>query len=641
MEITTLPRLIIKNVRDYPNFVIQYSKNADGVFMPTTYTEFYNEMIAFAAGLREAGIERGDHVGLISDNRKEWLIAVFGLHCLGAADVPRGCDSMAGEVSYILSFGDCKTAILENETQLVKILSVRDKIPQLEKIIIIDNEFDKGNYSAQLSGIRVFGFKEIMEKGLLLTKDNPEGLESIEAEIEKGKADDLAIIIFSSGTTGEPKGIMLSHKNMLHQAIFAPLALDNKPGDIWLSVLPVWHSFERAVQYICLGQAGALAYSKPVGKIMLADFQQIKPNWMASVPRIWEAIRAAVYRNAAAGSEFKKSTFDFFIALSSAYQKNKNLLLGRTPQYKRRFRPFDIFISIIPFILLRPWYDLGNILVFKKIKAMLGSRFRAGISGGAALPDAADNFFEAVGVLFLEGYGLTEAAPIIAVRHFKHPVPGTIGPAFPDMEIIIRDPDTGKELPPGKKGILHSRGDQIMLGYYKKPEETKKVIDSEGWLDTGDIGFKTWKGEIRLTGRAKDTIVILGGENIEPVPIENKIRDSVYIDHAVTLGQDQKYLAALIVPNFERIEEYAKENAISYMDTESLVKLPEIRKLIQTEISDRINHKNGFRGCEAIFRSAVLSKPFEVGKELSAKQDYKRHVINEMYKEEIARLFVD
>jgi long-chain acyl-CoA synthetase len=300
-----------------------------------------------------------------------------------------------------------------------------------------------------------------------------------------------------------------------------------------------------------------------------------------------------------------------------------------------------MLISFIPFLLLSPLRGLANVLVFKKIKAMLGGRFVAGVSGGAALPEAVDKFYAAAGVKILEGYGLTETAPVLAVRCYNRPVPTTIGPQFINMEVEIRDIETGNVVKPGQKGVLFARGPHVMQGYYKKPDETKKVIGSDGWLNTGDIGMKTWKGEIKLTGRAKDTIVLLGGENVEPVPIENKIRDSEYIDHAVVLGQDQKYLAALIVPNFENIETYAKENGLSYMDNECLVKLPEIRELIQSEITERVNRKTGFRGFEMIFRSVAISKPFEGGKELSGKMDYKRHTIGEMYKKEIAELFAE
>jgi len=635
MNITTLPRIIQKNVQSGPNNVAQYSKDKDEVFQPTTFAEMYNEILYYAAGLREEGIKRGDHVGFISDNRKEWLITSFALHCLGAADVPRGCDSMAEELAYILSFADCKTVVLENEAQLAKILPLRSKMPQISMFIIIDNDFDKGSYSAALSGIRVTGYQDVMEKGkAFIAKD---GVKTIEAEIDQGKTEDLATIIFTSGTTGEPKGVMLSHKNILNQAANANKVLGNKPGDIWLTVLPVWHSFERAVQYIALYEAGTLAYSKPIGKIMLADCQKIRPTYMTSVPRIWEALRAGVYRNAAAGG--KSGALNLFVKISATHQKMKNLLLGRTPQFKKRFVPLDMLLSFIPFLWLSPLRFLGNVLVFKKIKAMLGGRLRAAVSGGAALPKAVDNFFGAAGITIMEGYGLTESAPVLAVRLCHHPVPETIGPQFPNMEVQIRDPETGKEMKPGQKGVVFARGPQIMMGYYKKPDETKKIIDSEGWLNTGDMGLKTWKGEIKLTGRAKDTIVLLGGENIEPVPIENKIRESDYIDHAVVLGQDQKYLAALIVPNFELIETYAKENSITYMDIESLVKTPEIRELLQAEITERVNRKTGFRPFEMIYRSIPIGKPFEGGKELSGKMDYKRHYIADVFKKEIAELF--
>ena len=640
MNNTTIPRMIQTNVRNNPDLVAQYSKDAEGVFKPTTFAQMYREVLAYAAGLREAGIKRGDHVGLISDNRKEWLITSLALHCLGAADVPRGCDTMAGELAYILSFGDCKSVVLENEAQLAKILTQADKLKLVERIIIIDNNFNKDQYKSGLSGINVYGYAELMEKGKTLIVDE-NVIKSIEAEIEQGKPDDVATVIFTSGTTGEPKGVMLSHKNILNQSENAPKVLGNKAGDIWLAVLPVWHSFERAVQYIALQPGGALAYSKPIGKIMLADLQAIKPQNIAAVPRIWEALRAGVYRNVSTGSAVKRGIFKFFVAVAAAHQKMKNLLFGLTPQFTRRFVPFDMLVSFIPFLLLCPLRGLGNVLVFKKIKAMLGGRLKAGISGGAALPDAVDKFFASAGIVVLEGYGLTEASPVLAVRCLKHPVPNTIGPQFINMQVEIRDPDTGKKLPPGKKGVLYAKGVQVMLGYYKKPDETAKIIDSEGWLNTGDIGLKTFKGEIKLTGRAKDTIVLLGGENVEPVPIENKIRESDYIDHAVVLGQDQKFLAALVVPNMEKVEAFVKENAIPYIDTEGMLQLPEVKDLIQTEITNQVNQKTGFRGFEMIFRSFILPKPFEVGVELSGKQDYKRHFITDMYKKEIASLFAD
>ncbi|MDR2588073.1 MAG: AMP-binding protein [Spirochaetales bacterium] len=636
MNAITLPQMLRRVAREHPAIVAQYSKDAAGVFQPTSYALFYREVLACAAGLREAGIARGSHVGFISDNRKEWLIIDMGLLALGAVDVPRGCDSMAGELAYILSFGDCRTAVLENEAQLAKLLPARGRMPLLDTLILIDRDFDLAPYAGELGGLKVLSYGEIMEKGGALTSS---GAGFIEAEIDKGAPDDLATIIFTSGTTGEPKGVMLSHRNFYHEAVYAPECIGNKPGETWLTILPVWHSFERMVQYIVLYSASALAYSKPIGKVLLADCQKIRPVWLTSVPRIWEALRGGVYRNAVSAGGLKKALFLFFVNAASFHEKMKNLLVGLTPWFTKRCRVCDILVSFAPFLLFLPLRFLGNVLVFRKIHAMLGGRLKAGVSGGGALPEAVDRFFCAAGVCVLEGYGLTEAAPVLAVRHFAHPVPQTIGPPFPDMEVVIRDPESGREMPPGEKGVLYARGEQIMLGYYKKPEETKKVIDSEGWLDSGDIGLKTWKGEIKLTGRAKDTIVLMGGENIEPLPIEAKIRDSEYVEHAVVLGQDQKFLAALIVPNFERLEAWAKENGAPYADMESLVRAPDVRALIHSEITEKVNRKTGFRGFEMIFRSCVLAKPFEMGVELSGKQDYKRHVIHEMYTKEITALF--
>ncbi|MDR1179698.1 MAG: AMP-binding protein [Spirochaetales bacterium] len=636
MNNPTLPQLLRLIAEAYSGYAAQYSKDSEGVFHPTSYALLYQEVQAFAAALMALGIKRGDKVGLISDNRKEWLITDLALLSLGAADVPRGCDSLAGELVYILSFADCKTVVLENEQQMIKLLPHREKMPLLKTLILFDDGFDRTPYAAGLGDIAVYGFTDLIQQGgHLIEKD----ASLIEREIKLGKPDDLATIIFTSGTTGEPKGVMLSHRNFMHQVIRVPRCITLTPGHIWLCVLPVWHSFERLIQYASIGAATALAYSKPIGKIMLADCQKIQPAWIASVPRIWEAVRAGIYRNVNAGGGLKKTLFGFFVSVGQAHEKMKNLLYGCTPEFHKRSRFLDILVSVIPYFFLLPLRILGNILVFHKIKAMLGQKFVAGISGGGAMPETVDKFFAAAGILILEGYGLTETAPVLGVRLQRHPVPETVGPPFPDMEVTVRDPETGEELQPGKQGVIYAKGDQVMLGYYKRPEETSKIIDANGRLNTGDIGIKTWKGEIKITGRQKDTIVLLGGENIEPTPIEARIRESDYIEHALVLGQDQKYLAALIVPNFEKLEAYATENAILFLDKENLVRLPEIMTLIDSEIQTRVNRKTGFRSFEMIYRCVIISKPFEMGIELSGKQDYKRHVIREMYKKEIATLF--
>jgi long-chain acyl-CoA synthetase len=314
------------------------------------------------------------------------------------------------------------------------------------------------------------------------------------------------------------------------------------------------------------------------------------------------------------------------------------MLYGLRPEYKKRSRRLEIVLSIVPYGLLYPLKKLGDILVFKGIKAKLGGNFVAGISGGGALPSAVDQFFSAAGILVLEGYGLTESAPVLGVRNQNHPVPGTVGPVFPGTEIKIVD-ETGNILSPGHKGLVLARGPQIMLGYYKMEEQTKAVIDDQGWLNTGDLGMLTINNDLTILGRAKDTIVLLGGENIEPSPIEEKLTESPYINQAVLLGQDKKYLSVLIVPDFDLLENFAKENSISYLYREDLVDTPEINEMMNDVIQDLVNSKTGFKSFERIFKFKLLSKDFEIGKELSAKQSIKRHVIDKLYSKEIKSLY--
>ncbi|MEN6297077.1 MAG: AMP-binding protein, partial [Rectinema sp.] len=262
------------------------------------------------------------------------------------------------------------------------------------------------------------------------------------------------------------------------------------------------------------------------------------------------------------------------------------------------------------------------------------------ISGGGALPPTVDKFFDALGILILEGYGLTETAPVLGVRLKTHPVTGTVGPIHRGTEIRIVD-EHGNVLPAGQKGVIQVRGPQVMLGYYKRPDLTTKILSDDGWLDTGDLGMLTIHGEIKIVGRVKDTIVLRGGENIEPVPIEQRLCESTYIQQAVVLGQDQKYLAALIVPQQETLIQWAEENEIPFNDYTSLLDQPEVKELIDSEINAFVSMKNGFKPFERIFRFALLPTPFESGRELSAKQELKRHAINELYKNQIRLLFTE
>ncbi len=444
-------------------------------------------------------------------------------------------------------------------------------------------------------------------------------------------------MIYTSGTTGEPKGVMLRHRSFLFQMdrVKNILFLDNT--DIFLSILPIWHSFERAVEYVVMNYAAALAYSKPIGQIMLDDMTKIQPTWMTSVPRIWEGVRAAVYRNAGKQSVAKQTLFHFFVGVGQTYAVLRNTFNGLIPQFQKRSRILDIAVSVIPLVLLSPFKLLGDALVFKSLKQRLGGRFVAGVSGGGALPPYVDTFFQAAGIKLLEGYGLTETGPILAVRRQLAPIAGTVGELLPDIEHKVLD-EQGQECPPGKKGVLWVRSEQIMDGYYKKPEETSAVLQ-DGWLNTGDVCVFTHTGAFRILGRVKETIVLRGGENVEPTPIEDRLVKSEFIDQAMVVGQDQKFLGALIVPNQERMETFAAENRIEYIDTEELVDHEELREQVRKEIESVVNAKNGFKIYEHIYRFKIIPKHFEAGKELTNTLKMKRDVITEEYKRQIEDLY--
>ena len=577
----TIAQMFLERVATYPELPAQYAKGPDGEFRPTSYSGLLEDIKVFAAALLELGLERGDHVGLVADNSREWLIADLAILGLGAADVPRGDDATEQEIAYILEFSECRLALLDDERQLAKILA-RSSLPSLRTVILIAAPSPEARAAAGAAGLSILGFAEACELGR--PRAAARAREYLDA-VALGARADLATIIFTSGTTGEPKGVLLSHGNFLHQTDFIPSILHVMPGHVFLSVLPVWHSFERVVQYIILTCGAAIAYSKPVGSVMLADMQAIRPQWLTSVPRIWESVMDGVYRTLKHQSPVKKALFSFFVGIGESYAYLRDHLLGRVPQFAPAARLLEVLWSGFLIIFIAPLRGLGGLIVFKTVKDKLGGRFIAGISGGGALPSAVDRFFGAIGILILEGYGLTETAPVVGVKPQYAPVVGTVGPPLAGTELKIVD-ELGERLPPGSKGIIMVRGPSVMLGYYKRPELTAKVLGEDGWLDSGDLGMLTLDGELKITGRAKDTIVLRGGENVEPAPIEQKLAESEYISQAVVVGQDQKYLAALIVPDRDAIVAWAEENAVPIVDYEGLLQQPEVLDLVDYEVKE-------------------------------------------------------
>ncbi|MDR0584690.1 MAG: long-chain fatty acid--CoA ligase [Treponema sp.] len=631
----TLPLMLRTRAKENPDIHIQYYRDTSGGFLTKTYRRFYGEVCFLAAGLIKLGAGRGDCVGLISDNRHEWMVSDFGVLAIGAADVPRGCDVTAQELTHILGVTECTLAFVENQKQALKILSCKNELPALKILITFDPVDGETETAAAAGGLTVYYFADVIALGEKQEALAPGGAE---AEMDKGGEEDIASIIFTSGTTGEPKGVMLCHRNFLCQLPSFNLIFELKPGDIWLSVLPVWHVYERLIEYVIFYNKTGIAYSKPISSVLMADFRTIRPHWMVSVPRVWEAIMDAICRNVNSMGGFTMRLFGLAVSLAKMYTYFKDLTFGLLPNFHGRIRALDAPAGFFPWLVLLPARGLAQLLVFNRIKRRLGGRFRAGISGGSSLPAKVDLFFNSVGIRLQEAYGLTESAPLLSVRRYKRPRRGTVGQPLPGTEIKIAGKN-GRPLPPGRNGLIYARGAQVMKGYYQKSEATAAVLSADGWLNTGDIGMLTFDNELRITGRAKDTIVLRSGENVEPVPIEHKLQESPFIRHCMVTGQDQKYLAALIVPNQQALMDFAEENAIPIVDYELLLQQPEINELIAAEIADRVGPKTGFKPFERVFKFTLLSKPFEQGRELSPKMALLRHRITMLYAKEIYRLF--
>lgn len=631
----TLPKIVRSIAEQYPNVKVQYSRTKNGNFVSVSYRDMFRNVLHFAGGLLSLGETRGSRIGLISDNRAEWQQADLGVLAIGAVDTPRGCDATEQDLSYILSFAECSMVIAENTVQVRKILSIHDKVPLVRIIISFDEIAQSEKDTANAFGVKLYEFSAVLEMGQLFRKTHAD---VVEEELDKGDWDDLASIIFTSGTTGTPKGVMLSHGNFITQLDELQERIFINPGDKCLCILPIWHVFQRACEYVVLCQGGALCYSKPIGSVMLEDMQKLNPQIMPGVPRVFEAVYDGIWKKMRKAGGVTFALFKFFVGVAIARSAIDRKLRRKQARFGNDHLAFWWPVLVLPWLLLEPLQLLGSVLVFKKIRALFGKKFRAGIAGGGAYPAAIDTFFWSVGINIVEGYGLTETAPVVSVRPIACPVLGTIGTPIRGVQVRIVD-DEGQVLDKCERGNVQVKGGTVMKGYYRRPDLTAKVMTADGWFDTGDIGILTVNGELQLRGRKKDTIVLLGGENVEPVPIEQKINTSRYVAASVVVGQDQHYLGALILPNEEDLKSYAAASGIQYSSYEELVHMEPTRKLIENEINERVNAKNGFKSFERVNTFTIITKPFEVGVELSAKQEMMRYRIGEIYKKEVSNLF--
>ena len=599
-----------------------------------SYKELGQKVNEFALGLISSGIKAKENVGLIADVSHEWSLGDFALQMIGAVDVPRGTDSTADELAFILKHSGCKTVLVINTPEIEKIEKALKKAKHtVKKYIVLDNKKPKKKISKAVM------LDEILSKGKKIIEKNGKEIKELEKRQKNIKPEDIATIIYTSGTTGEPKGAMLTQANFASQLNDIQKKIHFKPEHKALTLLPPWHIFGRTSEYLFYTYGLSVSYTdiKNIGE----DMRTIKPTHVPAVPRIWEGVYNKIVANIKKSG--KEGIFNVFKGIGVLYFKSKKRLINQERLFKKRNPVSDIILKIIAFVLLvltAPLNALGNILVFKKIRAATGGKLIASISGGGALPGHIDDFFAAIGINILEGYGLTETSPVISVRPSSDLVVGTVGPPIENTKIKLIDPITGKDVTniPNSRGTLYINGPQVMKGYYKNPKKTAEVLN-KGWFNTGDLVSLTVKGHICIVGRTKDTIVLLGGENIEPTPIEERLKQSPFIDQNMVVGQDKKSIGALIVPNEEELKAYVKANKIKGNNLKEWIEDPAVNSLYKSEISSLISANTGFKSFERISTFRLIPKPFEKGLELTNKLSVKRHVVTEMYSKIIDDMF--
>lgn len=606
-------------------------KGACGCFIPTTFHELYELGLNLATALITLGVEAREHVGIISDNRLEWIICNYGILLAGAADVPRGTDITEAELVYILSHADVRFVFVENFTMLEKLRTCASRLRHLKKIILMSagGETPKG----------ILRLQDLIAEG---SRQRAAGDDSAIRRSSEVQPNDLFTIIYTSGTTGIPKGVQLTHANMCSQ--IKNLPFDLQPGERALSILPIWHSYERVFEMVSISM-GVCTYYTTL-RTIVEDLKVVRPTVMASAPRLWESLYKKILANVNAAPLLRRVFFRI------AYISTRNV---KRAQYFFRGHQLDTYgrslsenlhqaliyalvwlTSIIPSCIL-------DVLILKKVRDVVGGRFRGTISGGGALQPHVDEFFNFIGIPVLEGYGMTETSPVLAVRTWKNLVIGTVGPPFPNTEVRIVDLQTREILYPnpqrhahgrGLRGEIHVRGPQVMRGYYKDPEGTARVLH-EGWMNTGDIGMITFNNCLKILGRSKDTIVLLSGENIEPLPIEARLTESRFVEHCIVIGQDQKTLGALIVPALEGF----REAGLDVSNIGELITREDAHRLLESEIRYLIGVEAGFKPFERIAVWRFVPKHFEVGDELTNTFKLKRHVIVERYSSLIMQMF--
>ena len=583
-----------------------------------SYLELAGNIEKASKAFFSLGLRKGEVVTLISENSPRWLIVDQALMRIGAVDAVRGCNTPSVELDYIIEHSQSKGLIVQSKEVWEKLENRDDLKKKMKFIISLQDEID-----GLISWNRFLDFAKNTDAA------------SYQNQVKSRNINDIATILYTSGTTGKPKGVPLTHSNLLHQVINLACIADPKPGTTVLSVLPIWHSYERSAEYFFFSCACTQYYTSP--KYLKDDIKIVRPVVMATVPRLWEAIHDGFYLALQKMPRNKRKIISLLLKNSSIYKKNlrniKNLQIYKVSPAKK----ISSFFSVLKRF---PLHKISALFLWPMLlKELCGDRLKFPINGGGALPEHVDLFFESLGINVLVGYGLTETSPVLTCRRTWSNVRGTSGQPLPSTEVKIVD-EKGKLIRFHEIGKILVRGPQVMSGYLNNESATEKVLSQDGWFDTGDLGFLIPNGCLVITGRAKDTIVLLSGENIEPGPLETEILSSEFIEQIQLIGQDQKNLAALIVPNFE-----ASERHYPLMDLNSMNKDGKIRKFFKSHVNTMLRKRQLARNEEQIIDCYFVEQfTIENGLLTQTLKQKRREIeglyenqINEIYKKQIKK----
>jgi len=569
-----------------------------GQWVDTSVDELRDTVRYFATGLYHLGLKPGDRVAILSENRPEWAMADFAILASAAVTVPVYPTLLGWQIEYILNDSGAVAVICSNEEQMKKVAGIRDHCPHIHNVIVCDPPPTLPD--------GVLSFEAVVDTGR--RADDAAARARFDELRAKPKPGDVATLVYTSGTTGNPKGAMLTHGNVASNVLATCKVLPIEHGMTGLSILPLSHILERMGDYCYFYRGCTIAYAESVLKVS-DNLREIRPDVFAAVPRLFEKMRTAILDNVAVQPASKQKIFKWALGIAE-----------RRLPYRLNGKPMPFGLGIKSAI--------ADKLVFRKILDRLGGRVKMVLSGGAPLSAELAAFFIGAGLDIYEGYGLTETSPVIAVNTPQARRVGTVGRIIPGVEVKIAE-----------DGEILSRGPHIMKGYWNNDDATRQAIDPDGWFHTGDIGEIDADGFLKITDRKKDIIINAYGKNIAPQPLEALLKSSPYIGTPVLIGDRRKYLVALLVPNFDKLERDSKAMGVPFNSRQELIANEKVQQIYQTEI-DRFNLNLDRQ--EKIRRFALLPRDFTIDEdEITPSLKVKRKMIDKKYKEIIDQLFID